>query len=118
MLEKSGRRCWRRVLERKVVEMRGREVLREEFYLQERCWRRVSHRNVETSVVQECCRTVLQRSVGEESCRRVGEGCCREVLVVDKIDCCTEMLENSVVQKCSKDVPDKRWGEVLEKRSL
>ena len=30
--------------------------------------------------------------------------------MLDKIDCCTEMSEKSVVQKCCGDVPEKSVG--------
>ena len=54
MLEKSaGEKCWKRVLERSVVEEFCREVL-EKIVGKER-WRRL----LEKSVGEECCREVL-----------------------------------------------------------
>ena len=51
MLEKSaGEKCWKRVLERSVVEEFCREVL--EKIVGEECWRRL----LEKSVGEECCR--------------------------------------------------------------
>ena len=64
MLEKSGGKRWRRALERSVVEMCGREVLEKSSV----CKRGVGEERriemPETSVVQECWRTVLYRSLG------------------------------------------------------
>lgn len=110
-------KCWRRVvagvggvLERRVLEMCGREVLEKSSICKRGVGEECRIEMPETSVVQECCRTVLYRSVGD-----VGEGCCREVFVLDKIDCTVQRCWKSVVQTCCKDVPDKCWGEVLEK---
>ena len=66
-------------MERSVVEMCGREVLEKSCVCKRGVGDECRIEMPERSVVQECCRTVLYRSVGEESCRRVGEGCCSEV---------------------------------------
>ena len=55
---------------------------------------------LEKSVVEKCCRGVLEKSAGGDCWRRVVEKS-----VVEK--CCREVLEKSLVEEC--------WGEVLEK---
>ena len=58
---------------------------------------------LERSVVEECCREVLEKSVVEKS--GVVEKCWRRVL--EKIageECCREVLKRSVVEKCCGEV--------------